>query len=76
MSWAMVLTHEKLPNAENPPLPGVPKELEGKPLDQLRTMRDTLLNFGAAVEQQLVKVAPPPEPPPAQPQAGANPGQQ
>lgn len=48
-----------------PPLPGVPPELEGKPLEQVRTARDTLLNFVTAVEQQLVRVAPPPEPVPA-----------
>jgi mono/diheme cytochrome c family protein len=46
--------------AQNPVL-GVPKELEGKPLEQIRAVRDMLLNFVTAVERQLAKVAPPPE---------------
>ena len=50
--------------AQNPVV-GVPKELEKDPLDQIRAVRDMLLNFVTAVEQQLATVAPPPEPPPA-----------
>ncbi len=46
-----------------PPLPGIPKELEGKPLEQIQTVRDTLLNYVSAIEQQLATVAPPPEAP-------------
>ena len=45
-----------------PPLPGIPAPLEGKPLEQVRSVRDTLLNYVSAVEQQLAEVAPPPEP--------------
>jgi cytochrome c2 len=58
-----------------PPLPGVPKELEGKPLEQVRTIRDTLLNFVSAVEQQYARVAPPPEPPATPPAGGQAPAQ-
>ncbi len=53
------------PPEGTPPLPGVPKQLDGKPLEQIQTVRDTLMNFVTTVEQQLAKVAPPPEPPPA-----------
>jgi mono/diheme cytochrome c family protein len=56
--------------AQNPVL-GVPPEFEGKPLDQIRAIRDMLLNFVTAVEQQLATVAPPPEPPPPAQDAAA-----
>ncbi len=36
-----------------PPAPGAPKSLEGKPLEQVEAIRDTLFNFADAVEQQL-----------------------
>ncbi len=56
--------------AQNPVM-GVPKELAKDPLDQIRAVRDMLVNFVTAVEQQLATVAPPPEPVPA-PADGAN----
>jgi cytochrome c551/c552 len=61
------------PAEGTPPLPGVPGELEGQPLEQVRTIRDTLLNFVSAVERQLAAVAPPPQPAPAEGQAPASP---
>jgi cbb3-type cytochrome oxidase cytochrome c subunit len=47
-----------------PTPPNVPKSFEGKQLDQVRAMRDTLLNYVTAVEQQLAtaKPAEPPKP--------------
>ena len=36
-----------------PPPPGVPKGFEDKPLEMVKAMRDTLLNYVNAVEQQL-----------------------
>ena len=44
-----------------PPAPGVPPSFENKPFQQITAMRDTLLNFTTAVEQQLA-AAKPPEP--------------
>jgi hypothetical protein len=43
---------------QGPPPPGVPKSFEGKPLEQVRAMRDTLLNYVTAVEQQLASGKP------------------
>ncbi|MDB5352152.1 MAG: Cytochrome c [Planctomycetota bacterium] len=48
-----------------PPAPGVPKSFEGKPLEQVRAVRDTLLNFGTAIEQQLAGAKPAEAPKPA-----------
>jgi cbb3-type cytochrome oxidase cytochrome c subunit len=45
------------------PVVGVPPALEGKPVEQVRTVVDTLLNYVAAVEQQLAAAAPPVTPP-------------
>jgi cbb3-type cytochrome oxidase cytochrome c subunit len=36
-----------------PPPPAVPRTFEGQPLDMVRAMRDTLLNYDSAIEQQL-----------------------
>ncbi len=55
------------------PAPGSPKSLEGKPAEQVRAIRDTLLNFSSAVEQQLAGSKPaetPKEAAPAAPKAG------
>ncbi len=41
-----------------PPAPGVPKSFEGKPLEQVTAMRDTLLNYITAVENQLATAKP------------------
>ena len=38
---------------DKPPAPGVPKSFDGKPAEQVRAVRDTLLNYTTAVEQQL-----------------------
>ena len=42
----------------NPPAPGAPKSFVGKPADQVRAMRDMLLNYVTAVEQQLAGAKP------------------
>jgi hypothetical protein len=42
------------------PAIGVPPELEDKPFEQILAVRDTLLNYVTAVEQELATVAPPP----------------
>jgi hypothetical protein len=42
-----------------PPPPSVPKTFEGQPLDMVKAMRDTLLNYVSAVEQQLATAQPP-----------------
>ncbi len=55
------------------PVVGVPKSLEGKPLEQIRTVVDTLLNYVTAVEQQLVALSPPPTPPVADENGAAQP---
>ena len=39
-----------------PPPPAVPKSFEGMPWDQVESIRDTLLNYVAAMEQQLVRL--------------------
>jgi hypothetical protein len=52
------------PAAGGPPPTNVPKSFEGKQLDQVQAMRDTLLNYVTAVEQQLA-TAKPAEPPKA-----------
>ncbi len=39
----------------NPPAPGSPKSLEGKPAEQVKAMRDMLLNYVTVVEQQLAE---------------------
>jgi cytochrome c2 len=39
--------------------PGVPPSLVDQPLEQVRAMRDTLLNYSVAVERQLATSAPP-----------------
>ncbi|GIW86769.1 MAG: hypothetical protein KatS3mg108_1093 [Isosphaeraceae bacterium] len=56
--------------AANPVL-GVPPQLEGKPLEQVRTVVDTLLNYVTAVEQQFAAVAPPTDPAQASASGGA-----
>ncbi len=40
-----------------PPPPGAPKGFEDKPLAMIKAMRDTLLNYVNAVEQQLASDA-------------------
>jgi cbb3-type cytochrome oxidase cytochrome c subunit len=47
----------------------VPKSFDGKPFDQVRAVRDTLLNYVTAVEQQLAVVKPADTPPPKPPGA-------
>jgi mono/diheme cytochrome c family protein len=42
-----------------PPPPAVPKTFEDKPLEMVRAMRDTLLNYVSAVEQQLAGASKP-----------------
>jgi mono/diheme cytochrome c family protein len=42
-----------------PPPPAAPKTFEGKPLEMVRAMRDTLLNYVSAVEQQLAGASKP-----------------
>ena len=48
---------------DKPPAPGVPKSFEGKPAEQVRAVRDTLLNYTTAVEQQLATGATKPDEP-------------
>jgi hypothetical protein len=36
----------------------VPKSFEGQPLEMVRAMRDTLLNYDSAIEQQLAGARP------------------
>ena len=43
--------------SNTPPSPGVPKSFEGKSAEQVKAVRDTLLNFVSAVEQQLANGA-------------------
>ncbi len=48
-----------------PPPPGVPKSFENQPFEQVLAVRDTLLNYVTAIEQQLVQTpagAKPPTP--------------
>ncbi|MEO6809551.1 MAG: c-type cytochrome [Isosphaeraceae bacterium] len=42
------------PAEGSPATPGVPKSFEGQPLDQVLSIRDTLLNYTTAVENQLI----------------------
>jgi hypothetical protein len=42
------------PAEGSPATPGVPKSFEGQPLDQVLSVRDTLLNYATAVENQLI----------------------
>jgi cbb3-type cytochrome oxidase cytochrome c subunit len=44
--------------------PGVPESLKDQPLEQVRAMRDTLLNYVSAVEEQLAGATPPAPAPP------------
>jgi cytochrome c2 len=53
---------------QGPPPQFVPKTFEDKRLDQVKAMRDTLLNYVTAIEQQLAGASPAPEPPKPQPQ--------
>lgn len=53
-----------------PPPPAVPKTFEDKPLDMVQAMRDTLLNYVNAVEQQLAGAKTEPEK--AAPKPGAS----
>jgi cbb3-type cytochrome oxidase cytochrome c subunit len=56
-----------------PPPPAVPKGFEDKPLEMVRAMRDTLLNYVNAVEQQLAGGGKPDaSTPAATPRAGAS----
>ncbi|MDX2036537.1 MAG: c-type cytochrome [Isosphaeraceae bacterium] len=58
-----------------PPAPGVPKALEGQTYLQVQSMRDTLLNYVDAIEQQVASGAPSPAPAaPAAPAPAAAPG--
>jgi mono/diheme cytochrome c family protein len=41
-----------------PPPPAAPKSFEGQPLGMVKAMRDTLLNYVSAVEQQLAGAPP------------------
>ena len=43
---------------ERPAAAAVPKTFEDQPLDMVRAMRDTLLNYVNAVEQQLAGAKP------------------
>lgn len=52
-----------------PPQLPVPKTFENRPVDMVRAIRDTLLNYTSAVEQQLVGV----KPPATQPASGPKP---
>jgi hypothetical protein len=52
-----------------PPPPAVPKSFEDQPLAMVKAMRDTLLNYVTAVEQQLAGASKPTTPPKA---AGAS----
>ena len=63
---------------QGPPPPGVPKSFEGRPSDQVRAMRDTLLNYVTAVEQQLASGSAKPDDAPHQGrrQARRRPGRQ
>ena len=60
--------------SDKPPSPGVPKSFEGKPSEQIRAVRDTLLNYTTAVEQQLANGATKPAEP-AKPADGAKPAE-
>jgi cytochrome c551/c552 len=57
------------------PVLGVPHAFEDKPLETVRAVRDVLLNYLTAIEQQLASAAPPAPPePPAGENAGAGAG--
>jgi hypothetical protein len=55
-----------------PPPPAVPKTFEDRPLEMVKAMRDTLLNYVSAIEGQLASAQPgasKPEADPSKPQA-------
>jgi hypothetical protein len=61
--------------SDQPPTPGASGSLVGKPAEQIRAVRDTLLNYVNAIEGQLAGAAPvtpekPAEAPAAKPAEG------